>query len=138
MRKGYPTDLTDAQWVILEPMLPLYWTGRPRTHDQRVIVNAILYVLRSGCTWRMLPNDLPPWTSVYYYFRKWRDDGTWERLNHELRRRERVRQGRDPEPSAVIIDSQSVKTTEKGGLVATMEPSDSVVESVTSWLTPSA
>ncbi len=87
MRKGYPTDLTDAQWAILEPMLPLYWTGRLRTHDLRVIVNSILYVLRSGCTWRMLPNDLPPWTSVHYYFRRWRDDGTRERLNHELRRR---------------------------------------------------
>lgn len=70
VHKGYPTDLTDAQWAILEPMLPPYWTGRPRTHDLRILVNAILYVLHSGCAYWMLPNDLPPWSSVYYHFRK--------------------------------------------------------------------
>lgn len=114
-RKRYPTDVTDEQWAILEPLLPAYWTGHPRENDLREIVNGILYVLRSGCSWRMLPHDLPPWSSVWYYFRKWRDDGVWERVEQELRRRERRRQGREAEPTAAIIDSQSAKTTEQGG-----------------------
>jgi putative transposase len=76
---GYPTDLNDAEWAVLEPLFPPARTGRPRTHPTRVIVNAILYVLRTGCQWRLLPNDLLPWPSVHYYVRKWRDDGTWER-----------------------------------------------------------
>jgi len=107
--------LTDAQWRLLAPLLPAAApTGRPRTHDLRTIINAMLYLGRNGCTWRALPHDLPPWPTVHYYFRKWRHDGTWERVLDTLRRRERVRQGREPVPSGVVIDSQSVKTTEKG------------------------
>lgn len=137
-RMGYPTDLRDAEWAILQPLLPPAWTGRPRTRDLRQIVNGILYVLRAGCAWRLAPNEFGPWVTVYYYFRKWRDDGTWERLNHELRRRERIRQGRKPEATAAIIDSQSVKTTEKGGLAAMTEPSAYPIGSGTSWSIPSA
>lgn len=121
-KPSYPTDLSDAEWALLEPWFPPARTGRPRKHSTRVMLNAILYVLRTGCQWRLLPRDLPPWPSVHYYFRKWRDDGTWEQVLHELRRRERLRQGRAPDPSGVVIDSQSVKTTEKGDLAATTAP----------------
>lgn len=113
--KGYPSDLSEQEWQVIEPLLPQQRTGRPRKYSQRQMLNALLYLLRSGCAWRMLPHDLPPWQAVYAYFRKLESDGTWIRLNDALRERERLRQGREAEPSTLAADSQSVKTTEKGG-----------------------
>ena len=119
-RRPYPSDLTDAEWMILEPLVPAVRPGgRPPIHDRREIVDAILYVLRTGCQWRHLPHDLPPWGTVWWWFRRWRDDGTWEAINATLRERVRVRRGRAPTPRAAILDSQSAKTTEKGGHAAT-------------------
>jgi len=115
-RQGYPTDLTDAEWEYLAPHLPpASPRGRPRVHSYRVILDAIFYLVRGGCAWRLLPRDLPPWRTVYHYFRAWRDDGTWEQLNTALREQLRMRHGREAQPSAGIVDSQSVKTTGVGG-----------------------
>ncbi len=119
-RPRYPTDLTDRQWGLLAPLIPPAKAGgRPRRADMREVMNAILYVDRNGVTWRALPHDFPPWRTVYHYFRLWRLDGTWERINGVLRERVRTAAGRAASPSAAILDSQSVKTTEKGGLAAT-------------------
>jgi putative transposase len=119
MRKRYPTDLSDAEWNYIEPHLPApKGYGRPRTHDLREILNAIFYLLKSGCQWRLLPHDFPRWPTVYWYernFRKWRIDGTWERINRAIRERLRVRLNRDPRPSAGVVDSQSVKSSAVGG-----------------------
>jgi len=115
MRKPYPTDLSDAEWSYIEPHLPVPKEhGRPRIHSPREILDAIFYVLRSGCQWRMLPHDFPRWPTVYY-FRKWRIDGIWERINQAIRERPRVRLQRNPQPSAGIVDSQSVKSSGVGG-----------------------
>src|SRR5829696_6548308 len=112
MRNPYPTDLSDTEWACLESHLPApRATGRPRIHSPREILDAIFYVLRSGCPWRLLPHDFPPWKTVFHYFRVWRIDGTWERINRAIRERLRVRLKRNPQPSAGIVDSQSVKTT---------------------------
>jgi len=130
MRKKYPTDLSDEEWQVLEPLVPAIKAGgRPADYTRREILNAILYVVRSGCQWRMLPHDLPNWQTVYTYYRNWRLNGTWERIHNILRKELREAEGRHPEASAAILDSQSVKTTEKGGRVAMMRARKSVAES---------
>jgi putative transposase len=124
-RRDYPSDLTDVEWRILEPLIPpAKEGGRPRTTDMREIINAISYVDRTGCQWRALPHDFPPWSTVWSYFRRWRNDGTWPRMHGALREQVRVKQGREPTPSAAIIDSQSVKTSQKGGGAAMMAESE--------------
>jgi len=119
-RTAYPSDLTDAEWARVQRTIPAPKPGgRPAKHPRREIVNALLYVARTGCQWRALPHDLPPWATVYWYFRRWKADGTFDRLMDRLRGDLRVAAGRHRQPSAAIIDTQSVKTTEKGGPAAT-------------------
>jgi putative transposase len=116
MKRSYSTDLTDAEWEYLELHVPPpNKRGRPKTHSSREILNAIFYLLKSGCAWRLLPRDFPPWETVYWWFRRWCIDGTFEQLNSALRERLRVQLRRDPQPSAGVVDSQSAKTTGVGG-----------------------
>lgn len=114
--KPYATDLTDAEWEILAPLIPEAKPGgHPRTVDMRAVCNAIYYQLKTGCQWHLLPYDFPPSSTVYTYFSKWQRQGHWQRINHTLRERLRQKMGKSPHPSAVATDSQSVKTTEKRG-----------------------
>jgi putative transposase len=110
-RQAYDTDLTDSQWALLAPLIPAALSGgRPRSVDIREVLNAIFYLLRAGCAWRLLPHDFPKWQTAYYYFRRWESDGTWQALNTALREQVREQAGRNRQPSAGCLDSQSVKT----------------------------
>jgi putative transposase len=134
-RRRYPSDLTDAQWALLEAAMPLAThgrTGRPRKYPLREVWNAIFYLARNGCTWRALPHDLPPWEVVWDHFRRWRANGTFEHLNGLLREEVRAWAGKERTPSLAIIDAQSVKTTEKGGRRASTRASWSRAASGTS------
>ena len=117
-RKPYESDLTDEEWRIIAPLVPHSKEGKPRTVDIREILNAITYVLKSGCSWRLLPHDFPKWQLVYYYFRFWKKKGYWKDIHDSLRGKVRTASGKQIEPTAGILDSQSVKTVKKGGFVA--------------------
>lgn len=122
MRKSYPTDLSDNEWKLIRPFFKKRPTrgGRRYTHSKREIVNAILYVLRSGCAWRLLPHDFPHWHTVYSHFQDWTNREIWEKINAKLMKKWRVTTGRKEKPTAAVADSQSVRTTEKGGLAEDM------------------
>jgi len=115
-RRAYDTDLTDGQWALIAPLIPEAEPGgRPRKAPTRELVNAIFYFLRAGMAWRLLPHDFPPWQTVYYYLRRWQREGVWERVHHVLVMADRERTGREPSPSAAILDSQSVRTADQKG-----------------------
>jgi len=119
-RNPYPSDLTDKQWAILQPLIPPAWPGgRPRKTDIREVINALFYLVREGCTWRALPHDFPPWRTVYNYFRWFSSDGTWQKIINALRPQLRSRAGREASPRVACIDSQSVKTAQGGEAVGT-------------------
>ena len=124
MRKKYKSDITDEEWKRIEPHIPVAKRGgRPRRVDMREVLNAIFYVVKTGCQWAMLPHDFPPKRTVYHYFNTWRKEGVWEVMNRQLREELRQQMGREATPSAAIMDSQSVKTTEKGGIAALTDTS---------------
>ena len=132
-RKPYPTDLTDKAWELIAPYVPVAKPGgRPETYPKREILNGIFYILRGGCAWRLLPHDFPPWQIVYHYFGLWKKDGTWRVMHDLLRGDVRAASGKHRQPSAGIIDSQSVKTTEKGGSTGTMRTRTSTAASAIS------
>ena len=133
-RAAYATDLTDAQWAAVAPMIPdARPGGRPRKADKREIIDAVLYLLRAGCAWRLLPHDFPPWQTVYYYLRRWEREGVWARVHHALLLEDRERSRREPSPSAAVLDSQTVRTADqKGDSKATMPESASTDASATS------
>ncbi len=115
-RRAYASDLTDGQWAMLAPLIPEAEPGgRPRKASTRDLVNAILYFLRAGMAWRLLPHDLPPWQTVYYYLRRWKREGIWDRVHHAVVMADRERAGREPSPSAGILDSQSIRTADQKG-----------------------
>lgn len=120
-RNPYPTDLTDKQWAIIASLIPPpKQGGRPRETDVREIMNAVIYAVKSGCDWRMLPHDFPQWDLVYHYFRAWKQDGTWKDIHDALRGKLRKKLGKKEQPTAGVLDSQSVKTAEKRGFVGMM------------------
>ncbi len=134
-RPSYASDLTDEQWNKINAALAPARngrTGRPRKYSKREVFNAIFYQARTGCAWRHLPHDLPPWNAVWKQFQRWRDEGTLEGVHDALREQVREKQGRDPTPSAAILDSQSVKTTQKGGATAMTQAKRSKAVSVIS------
>jgi len=118
-RKPYPSDLSNAQWELIERHIPPeQWGGRTRSVDMREVINAMMYLTRTGCQWRAIPHDLPNRSTVRHYYDRFRRDGTWPKVHDTLREQVRVSVGKEPTPSAAIIDSQSVKTTEKRGSAA--------------------
>jgi transposase len=138
-RTAYPSDLSPAEWAQVGRVIPAPKPGgRPAQHARREIVHALLYVTRTGCQWRALPHDFPPWATVYWYFRIWKADGTFDRLMALLRGDLRVVEGRHRQPSAALLDTQSVRTTEKGDPAATTRASRSAAASGTSWSIHSA
>src|ERR687894_2272933 len=135
-RLTYTPDLTDDEWQSLKPLLPPDKAGgRPRKYPMREVINGIQYILRGGCAWRLMPHDLPHWQTAYQTFRAWRQDGTWLRIHDQLRDEVRTRMGRHRQPSAAIIDAQTVKTTEQGGPTAMTGRRSSMAANAISSLT---
>lgn len=125
-RKRYTSDLSDTEWALLEPLIPAAKPGgRPRSVNMREVVNAIFYVLKTGCQWGNLPGDFPPYSTVFDYYNQWRKYKVWQAMNEALREKVRQAEGREATPSAAILDSQSIKTTEKGGSAASTQPNSS-------------